>query len=51
MTAMMKIRADVDDKITAVLTDDHKAEYAKMNEEMLQRRGQDAPPHNKYLNF
>ncbi len=44
MAAMMKIRTDVDGKITAILTDDQKAEYTKMNEEMRQRRGQGGPP-------
>ena len=44
MAAMMKMRTEVDGKITAVLTDDQKTEYAKMNEEMRQRRGQGGPP-------
>jgi protein CpxP len=42
--AMMKMRTEVDDKIAAVLTEDQKAEYAKLNEEIRQRRGQGGPP-------
>ena len=44
MSKMMKIRTDTDSKINAVLTDDQKTEYAKMNEEMRQRRGGGGPP-------
>lgn len=39
MSKMMKIRTDVETKITAILTEDQKTEYAKINAEMRQRRG------------
>jgi len=43
MAKMMKIRSDVETKITAILTEDQKTEYAKMNAEMRQRRGPGGP--------
>ena len=36
---MMKLRNDTNDKINAVLTDDQKAEFKKMNDEMAARMG------------
>jgi hypothetical protein len=39
MSKMMKVRTDTDTKINAVLTDDQKTEYAKMQAEMRQRMG------------
>ncbi len=39
MAKMMKLNADVDTKITAVLTDDQKVEYKKMQAERPMRGG------------
>jgi periplasmic protein CpxP/Spy len=47
MAKMTKLRSDTNDKIKAVLTDDQKPEFDKMNAEMAQRGprgGGGAPP-------
>ena len=41
---MMKLRTDTNDKINAVLTDDQKAEFKKMNDEMAARMGGGGAP-------
>ena len=41
---MMKLRNDTNDKINAVLTDDQKAEFKKMNDEMAARMGGGGAP-------
>jgi hypothetical protein len=44
MAKMMKVRTDTDGKINAILTDDQKAEYKKMNDEMRARMGGGGTP-------
>ena len=44
MAKMMKLRTDTDGKINAILTDDQKAEYKKMNDEMRARMGGGGAP-------
>ena len=44
MAKMMKVRTDTDGKINAILTDDQKAEYKKMNDEMRARMGGGGAP-------
>ena len=44
MAKMQKIRSDTNDKIKAVLTDDQKTEFDKMNAEQQQRQGGGGAP-------
>jgi hypothetical protein len=44
MAKMTKLRTDTDGKINAILTDDMKAEYKKMNDEMRARMGGGGAP-------
>lgn len=44
MAKMMKLRTDTDSKINAILTDDQKTEFKKMNDEMRARMGGGGAP-------